>query len=61
MQGGKTRGETLRRRGDTGYRMLSLMAAQESIGLMLFHQAPPHDSPRSTAPGNRALDAELVC
>ena len=62
MQRGKTRGETVRLLEGTGHRMLSLMAAQEGIGHMLFHQAPSHDNPPpSDAPRERALDAEFVC
>ena len=45
MQRGRTRGETARLRGGTGHGLLSLMAARESIGHLLFHQAPPHDNP----------------
>ena len=36
---GRTRGET------AGHGLLSLMAVRESIGHVLFHQAPPHDNP----------------
>ena len=36
---GRTRGEA------AGHGPLSLMAAREGIGHILFHQAPPHDNP----------------
>ena len=42
---GRTRGETARHREAAGHGLLSLMAAREGIGHVLFHQAPPHCSP----------------
>ena len=45
VQLGRTRGETARHREAAGHGLLSLMAAREDIGHVLFHQAPPHDSP----------------
>ena len=45
VQLGRTRGETARHREATGHGLLSLMAARKGIGHVLFHQAPPHDSP----------------
>ena len=39
VQEGRTRGEA------AGHGLLSLMAAQEGIGHIRFHQAPPHDNP----------------
>ena len=36
---GRIRGEA------AGHGLLSLMAAREGIGHILFHQAPPHDNP----------------
>ena len=45
VQLGWTRGETARHREAAGHGLLSLMAAREGIGHVLFHQAPPHDSP----------------
>ena len=42
---GRTRGETARHREATGHGLLSLMAARGGIGPVLFHRAPPHDSP----------------
>ena len=68
---GRTRGETARYHGARmGYRLLSLMAAREGIGHILFHQPPPDRNPPLptrpasellTPPGERAVDAELVC
>ena len=45
VQLGRTRGETARHREAEGHGLLSLMAAREGIGHILFHQAPPHDNP----------------
>ena len=45
VQLGRTRGETARHREAAGHGLLSLMAARESIGHVLFHQAPSHDNP----------------
>ena len=45
VQLGRTRGETARNREAAGHGLLPLMAAREGIGHVLFHQAPPHDSP----------------
>ena len=45
VQLGRTRGETARHREAAGHGLLSLMAAIESLGHHLFHQAPPHDNP----------------
>ena len=45
MQLGRTRGETARHREAAGHGLLLLMAARKGIGHVLFHQAPPHDSP----------------
>ena len=45
VQLGRTRGGTARHREAAGHGLLSLMAAREGIGHVLFHQAPPHDSP----------------
>ena len=42
---GRTRGENTRHREAAGNGLLSLTAARESIGHVLFHQAPPHDDP----------------
>ena len=39
VQRGRTRGEA------AGHGLLSLMAAREGIGHILFHQAPPHENP----------------
>ena len=51
VQLGRTRGETARHREAAGHGLLSLMSAREGIGHVLFHQAPPHDSPpRPTRP-----------
>ena len=45
VQLGRTRGETARHREAAGHGLLSLMAAREGIGRILFLQAPPHDNP----------------
>ena len=45
VQLGGTRGETSRHREAAGNGLLSLMAAREGIGHVLFHHTPPHDSP----------------
>ena len=45
VQLGRTRDETARNRKAAGHGLLSLMAAREGMGHVLFHQAPPHDSP----------------
>ena len=45
VQLGRTTGETARHREAVGHGLLSLMAARESIGHVLFHQVPPHDNP----------------
>ena len=45
VQLGRTRGETARHREAAVNRLLSLMSGRESIGHVLFHQAPPHNSP----------------
>ena len=42
---GRTRGETARNREAMGHGLLSLMAAREGIGHVLFHQAPPRENP----------------
>ena len=56
VQLGRTRGETVRQREAAGHGLLSLMAARESIGHVLFHQAPPHDNPPlPTRPVNELL------
>ena len=44
VQLGRTRGQTARHREAAGHGLLSLMTARDGIGV-LFHQAPPHDSP----------------
>ena len=61
VQLGRTRGETTRHREAAGHGLLSLMAARESRGHVLIHQAPPHDIPSSHTPGERVFNAELVC
>ena len=62
VQLGRTRGETARHREAAGHGLLSLMAAREGIGHILFHQAPPLENPPpSHTSGERAFDAELVC
>ena len=45
VQRGRTRGETARHREAVGHGLLSLMAAREGIGHILFHQAPPYENP----------------
>ena len=51
VQLGRTRGETERHREAAGHGFLSFMAARESIGQVIFHQAPPHDNhPLPTRP-----------
>ena len=45
VQLGRTRGETARHREAEGHGLLSLMAAREGIGHILFHQAPQLENP----------------
>ena len=45
VQLGRTRGETARHREAAGHGLLLFMAARKDIDHVLFHQAPPHDSP----------------
>ena len=45
MQRGRTRGETARSHGGQEHGLLSLMAAREVIGHVLFHQSAPHQNP----------------
>ena len=45
MQLGRTKVETTRQGEAAQHGLLSLIAAREGIGHVLFHQAPPHDSP----------------
>ena len=45
VQLGRTRGETARHREAAGHGLLSLVAALEGIGHILFHQAPPLENP----------------
>ena len=60
VQLGRTRGETARHREAAGHGLLSLMAAREGIGHVLFHLAPPHDSPpRPTRPVSERLTPNL--
>ena len=40
-----TRGDTARHQGAADHWLLSLMAAREGIGHVLFHHATPHDRP----------------
>ena len=45
VQLGRIRRETARHREAAGHRLLSLVAAREGIGHVIFHQAPRHDRP----------------
>ena len=42
---GRTRGQTARSQGGMQHGVLSLMAAREGIGNVLYHQVPPHENP----------------
>ena len=42
---GRTTGQSARNQGGMQHELLSLMAAREGIGHVLYHQAPPHANP----------------